>query len=79
MDTRKEIINLLCEKLGFTPIEVTEDKDFISDLCVDSLDMVEIITGIEERFGVKVDDKEIDSIKTVGDLIRKAEKLYESR
>lgn len=75
MDVKKEIINLLCEKLGFEPIEITEDKDFINDLGTDSLDMVEIVMGIEEKFGLRIADSEIDGIRTVGDLTRKVEEL----
>ena len=75
MDVKKEIINLLCEKLGFEPIEITEDKDFINDLGTDSLDMVEIVMGIEEKFGLRIADSEIDGIRTVGDLTKKVEEL----
>lgn len=75
MNVKEEIINLLCEKLGFEPIEITEDKDFINDLGTDSLDMVEIVMGIEEKFGLRIADSEIDGIRTVGDLTRKVEEL----
>ena len=78
MNVKEEIINLLCEKLGFEPIEITEDKDIVNDLGADSLDMVEIIMGIEAKYGIKIEDKEIDDIKTVGDLMERAEELIKN-
>jgi acyl carrier protein len=75
MDTKEEIINLLSEKLGYEKAQLNEDKDLVNDLGIDSLDMVEIIMGTEEKFGVKIDDDKIREIKTVGDLIKKAEEL----
>lgn len=73
MEVKERIINLLCDKLGFDRFEVSEEKNFITDLGADSLDMAEIIMGIEEEFGLKIDDNEISEVKTVGDLIRKVE------
>ena len=78
MNVKEEIINLLCEKLGFEQIEITEDKDIVNDLGADSLDMVEVVMGIEEKYGIKIDDREVDDIKTVGDLIERAEKLVKN-
>jgi acyl carrier protein len=78
MNVKEEIINLLCEKLGFEPIEITEDKDIVNDLGADSLDMVEVVMGIEEKYGIKIDGREVDGIKTVGDLIERAEKLVKN-
>jgi acyl carrier protein len=75
MNVKEEIINLLCEKLGYEKAQLNEDKDLVNDLGIDSLDMVEIIMGTEEKFGVKIDDDKIREIKTVGDLIKKAEEL----
>ena len=45
----------------------------MSDLGTDSLDMVEIIMGIEQEFGLTIDDSEISEVKTVEDLIKKVE------
>lgn len=75
MEVKERIINLLCDKLGFDRFEVSEEKNFITDLGADSLDMVEIVMGIEEEFGLKIDDNGIVDIKTVGDLIKKVENM----
>ena len=71
METKERIMNLLADKLGYERCEIKEEQDLITELGIDSLDMVEIIMGIEEEFGLKIDDKEVEGIKTVEDFIKK--------
>ena len=75
METKERIMNLLADKLGYERCEIKEEQDLITELGIDSLDMVEIIMGIEEEFGLKIDDKEVEGIKTVEDLIKKVENI----
>lgn len=49
---------------------ITIDTNIYKDLSADSLDIVEIIMAIEEEFGIWTDDKEVEKVRTVGDLIR---------
>lgn len=48
---------------------VTAEKSFAEDLDIDSLTMVEIAVGAEEKFGVKIPDDELSNLKTVGDAV----------
>jgi acyl carrier protein len=51
------------------PVEkITEESAFIANLGADSLDTVEIIMAVEELFDVGIEDDEVDSIETVGQL-----------
>lgn len=75
MEVKERIINLLSDKLGYDKTEIKEENNFVMDLGADSLDMVEIIMGIEQEFGLKIEDEEITGIETVGDLIKKVETL----
>jgi acyl carrier protein len=61
-----EIIN---EIAGVPTDAVTPDKDFVDDLGIDSLSMVEIAVVAQDKFGVEISDKQLKSIKTVQDLI----------
>ena len=45
------------------------DKSFVDDLDVDSLAMVQILVGCEEKFGVTIPDEESKNLKTVGDAV----------
>ena len=75
MEVKERIINLLADKLGYDKTEIKEKHDIIADLNADSLDMVEIIMGIEQEFGIHIEDREIQEIRTVGDIIKKVEDI----
>lgn len=73
MEIKEKLTNILCENLGLDEYEVSEKKDLVADLGADSLDIVEIMMEIEQEFGVKIDDSELETIKTVGDIVKKLE------
>ncbi len=64
-----EIITaLIADQLGLEKEKVTLDST-LDSLGADSLDQVEIIIKLQERFGVEIDDHAADTIKTVGQAI----------
>ena len=65
-DGLADIIN---EETGIDQADVELDKSFTEDLDVDSLAMVEIIVGCEEKFGVTIPDEDSKKLKTVGDAV----------
>lgn len=67
-----KIKELLAEKVDIDTDTVTAETKF-SDLGIDSLDIVELLMGIEDEFGVNIEPDE--SLATVGDLIAKIEEL----
>ncbi|MBQ1619072.1 MAG: acyl carrier protein [Bacteroidales bacterium] len=72
----KKVKDIIVDKLGVEPSEVTDTANFTSDLGADSLDTVELLMEFEKVFGVKIPDEETNSIATVKDAIDKvAEKL----
>ncbi|WP_414600161.1 acyl carrier protein [Helicobacter pylori] len=46
----------------------------MKDLGVDSLDIVELIMALEERFGIEISDEQAEKIVNVGDIMRYIEK-----
>jgi acyl carrier protein len=70
MSVKQEVIDIVVDKLGLDPAEVTADKSFIEDLNADSLDSTEIMMTIEERFDIEIAEDEIEKLKTVGDAIK---------
>lgn len=67
-DKVKEII---VDKLGCSPAEVTETASFITDLGADSLDTVELIMEFEKAFDITIPDEDAgEKIATVGDAIK---------
>lgn len=67
-----EILVFLQEKLSelckLSPEDITENSDLLYDLGADSLDIVELLMAIEEKFGYYVPDEELIKMQTVGDL-----------
>lgn len=72
---RTALAEILEEVVGLEAADVTEDKQFVDDLDVDSLSMVEVMVALEERLDVKIQDTDVSGLVTVGDLVTWIEKL----
>jgi acyl carrier protein len=66
-EIRGQLAELVNEVAGVPVDDVQLDKSFVDDLDVDSLAMVEILVGCEEKFGVTI--PETTNLKTVGDAV----------
>jgi len=73
-DIRAELAEIVEEVAGVPADDVQSDKQFVADLDVDSLSMVEIVVAAEEKFGVRIPDDEVKNLKTVGDAVSFIEK-----
>jgi acyl carrier protein len=62
----KEII---VEQLSVSEEEVVPDASFVDDLGADSLDLVELIMVMEEKFDQEIPDEDAEKIQTVQDAI----------
>lgn len=65
---------VVSEKLGVEASQVTPEASFTEDLGADSLDLFEVVMGLEEEFGVSIDNEDLDQIKTVQDAMDYIEK-----
>ena len=71
----KKLVSIIVDVLGVSEDEITPETTFTDDLGADSLDVAQIIMGIEEEFDLTVDTDSIENIVTVGqalDLIKTA-------
>jgi acyl carrier protein len=66
----EEIRKAIAQQLNIPEDRITETSRLIDDLKADSLDVVELVMGLEERYGIEIPDEDLPSIKTVGDIIR---------
>lgn len=71
----EKLKKVIAEVLNVDEGEITMDSTFTDDLGADSLDVFQIIMGIEDEFDVKIDAELAEKITTVGeavDLLKKA-------
>ena len=57
------------EVLAVDPSAVTEEARFKEDLDADSLDLVELVMGLEERFDISVPEEDLENVGTVGQAV----------
>lgn len=50
-------------------MEITEDSEFIDDLGLSSMEFFNLITLIENSYKIKISDRQIQELETVGDII----------
>jgi acyl carrier protein len=65
-----KIVPIITEQLEIESAKIKLSSRLIDDLSADSLDAVEIVMGIEEKFNIEIPDAEIDKIKTVEDIVQ---------
>ena len=66
LDDIKEVV---VEQLSVNPDEVKPDAKFVEDLGADSLDVVELVMALEEKFDIEIPDDEAEKIQTVQDVV----------
>lgn len=62
----EEIIEIIAKQLKVDPATITSDTDIIDDLGADSLDVVELLMTIEDKYGITVPDDEVQNLRTIG-------------
>ena len=74
-DSASKVKEIIVDKLGVEPSEVTDTASFVNDLGADSLDTVELIMEFEHQFGIDMPAEKSENIATVGEAIVAIEKL----
>jgi acyl carrier protein len=70
----EQLKKIIVEELGLEENEVTLDASFAEDLNADSLDLIELITAVEEKFStperkLEIPDEDAENLKTVQDAV----------
>ena len=62
------IEKIIAENLGIDQGMIKDESNFVNDLGADSLNIVEVIMGIEEEFDIEIPVEDAETLHTVGDL-----------
>ena len=73
----ERVREIICEKLGVDPEEVTMNTSFKDDLDADSLSLFELVMAFEEEFNIEIDDEQSENIETVGNVVAYLESVVD--
>ena len=65
----ERVVERVCENLGVNRDQVARHTAFLDDVGADSLDIVELMMGLEEEFEITIPQEHAEKIKTVGEAI----------
>lgn len=71
----EKVRDMLAEALNISADKITLESNVIEDLGADSLDMVELLSRLEDEEGVTIPEEDLDGMTTVGDIVRELEKI----
>ncbi len=70
----EKIKNLLVEELRVNPDDITLEAELANDLGINSLELADLILLCEEKFGITIDDDDLHTFITIGDVVSYLEK-----
>lgn len=65
----EKLRSLLAEQLGIEESQITPETDILDDLGADSLDIVEVMMGLEETYNLVIVDEAVHELRTVSDVV----------
>ena len=74
----EKLKKIIAEVLNVDEEEITMDTTFVDDLGADSLDVFQIIMGLEEEFDIEIPNEEAEKIVTVGDEVEQIKNALNS-
>ena len=66
----EKLQKIIADVLNIDASKVTMESAFVDDLGADSLDVLQIVMGIEDEFDIKIPDEATEKIVTVGDAVK---------
>ena len=74
----EKLKKIIAEALNVDEEEITMETTFVDDLGADSLDVFQIIMGLEEEFDIEIPNEEAEKIVTVGDAVEQIKNALNS-
>lgn len=74
MDTFDRICDIISARFELTETSLTQDTTW-EEIGADSIDLVDLISELEEKFNVSIPDEAIDDLRTIGDVAKLIDEL----
>lgn len=74
----EKLKKIIAEVLNVDEEEITMETTFVDDFGADSLDVFQIIMGLEEEFDIEIPNEEAEKIVTVGDAVEQIKNALNS-
>ena len=71
----EKLQNIIADVLNIDKSKITPETTFVDDLGADSLDVFQIIMGLEEEFDIEIPTEEVEQIVSVGDAVEQIKRL----
>lgn len=71
---KEKFKEIIVDRLGVDPNQITPEASFVEDLGADSLDTVELVMAFEEEFDIEIPDEDAEKLTTVGKAMEYLEK-----
>ena len=71
---KEKFKEIIVDRLGVDPNEITPQASFVDDLGADSLDTVELVMAFEEEFDIEIPDEDAEKLTSVGKAMEYLEK-----
>lgn len=65
----EKISDLIADQFDKETDEITAETNIVDDLGADSLDVVDLISSVEDEFDVRIPEEDVENLKTVGDIV----------
>ena len=69
-DIKQEIIDVVGEHLIYDKSKIQMKSDIVNDLGADSLDCVEVVMALEEKYGISITDEDAANVRTIEQLVK---------
>ena len=66
---RDRILEIIAEQLNRPVEELDPSMDFVEDLNMDSIELVETIMSVEDEFDIEIEEEKLESVHTIGDVL----------
>ena len=65
----QKLQKIIAEVLSIDETDIVQEMSFVDDLGADSLELFQILMGVEKEFDISIDEEKLKDVITVGDLL----------